>query len=95
MPRRGERLLPPGQIDAVGSQREPLAVGQSHHRDVEPLREQIRALLLQLPQKRRPDVADADDGERETFACLEKRLMDDVERVNLLRGVDDAGDVAF
>src|SRR5437879_13856722 len=52
-------------------------------------------LLVQLPQQRAADVADADDDEGERLARLEKRLMDDVKGAHLLRGVDDARDVAL
>ena len=71
-----QRLLPARQVDAVRVDDEPLAVGQADDRDVEALRQQVRALLVQLPQQRAADVADADDRQRERVRCLEKRLVD-------------------
>ena len=93
--RGAQVLLPPPQIDAVRIGDEPLAVGEADHRDVEALRQQIRALLLQLTQHRAADVADADHRQRQPRVGLEKALMDGVERAHLLRRVDHARDVAL
>mgnify|MGYP003693553005 CR=1 FL=1 len=61
-----------------------------------PLRQQVRALLLQLPQQRAADVADADHRDRASrLRDLEERLVNRVERAHLLRRVDDARDVAL
>ena len=82
-------------VDAVARDDEPFAVGDGDHAGVEPLLEQVRLPLAQLPQQRAADVADADHHERERLARLEESLMDHVERARLLRGVHDAGDVAL
>ena len=60
-----------------------------------PCSSRIRLSLAELSQQRTADVADADNHERQRLARLEKPLMDHVERARLLRGVDDAGDVAL
>ena len=83
------------QIDARRRHDEPPAVGQGDDADVEAARQQIVTLLLELLQQRAADVADADDGQREALARLEKRLMNRVERAHLLRRVDHARDVAL
>ena len=93
--RSGQLFAPSREIDAAGRQCEPLAVGDPDDLDVEALRKQIRALLVQLPQQRAADVADPDDGERQRLSCLEERLMDDVQRPGLLRAIDHARDVAL
>ena len=92
-PRCRQLLAPSREMDAGRRQHEPLAVRHADHFHVEAVRKQM--LLVQLPQQRAADVADADDDEGERLARLEKRLVDDVEGAHLLRGVDDAGDVAL
>ena len=52
-------------------------------------------LIVELPQQRAADVADADDDQRQRLARFEERLMDGVERADLVRRVDDARDVAL
>ena len=89
----GQYFLPMGEIDALALDDKPLAVGQSDDGDLEPPRQQVVSLLVQLAEQGAADVADADDGERETFAGLEEGLMDGVQGAALLRRIDDARDV--
>ena len=85
-----ERLLPVREVDAPRSNDEPRLLASATTRTSKPLREQIVPLLVQLPQERAADVADADHGQRQPLALLEERLVNHVERPHLLRRVDDA-----
>src|SRR5207247_1642601 len=59
-----EHLLPPRQVHAVRIDDEARAVRQADDGDVEPFRQQILALLVQLPEHRAADVADAHHCQR-------------------------------
>ena len=48
---------------------------------------------MQLMEQRATDVANANHRQGQTSTLLEKRLVDDVQRADLLAGVDDARDV--
>src|SRR5205823_9810351 len=91
--RLAEQLLPRREVHAVCVGEVARAVREPDDGDVEAARQQVLALLMQLPQHRAADVADADEREGELRPRLEEGLMNRVQRTPLLRRVDDAGDV--
>jgi len=70
-----ERLAPPSEIDAVPVDDEPFGVGDRDHFGIEPLLEQIRPPLAQLPEKGAADVCRR-RRPRAPGTCAARRIPD-------------------